>query len=258
MVRRKAAAHAVAPHAVGARLQCTRSDGQPPCARAPICTRRAHARSPAPIAPQLRRLLLRRRVHASRRCRTGVCEVLERREDSGGNGGYEYYVHYTDLNRRLDEWVSHGRLAPVERSANAARKRLRHELQALQPARVLPVGEPDGPDGLDHVTLKEHEAATKVKNVGAVVLGRWRMEAWYYSPLICLGNVRAAARRATRERCARAASPELPRDALPTSRAVDRRVRRAAHVRVLPARRERRERARSALGVLQRAAPAGR
>lgn len=36
--------------------------------------------------------------------------------------------------------------------------------------------------GLDEASLKEHEEVTKVKNVNAVELGRYRMECWYFSP----------------------------------------------------------------------------
>eukprot|EP00967_Tisochrysis_lutea_P014127 scaffold15861_cov35-Tisochrysis_lutea.AAC.2 len=35
---------------------------------------------------------------------------------------------------------------------------------------------------LDLATLKEHEEATKVKNVNRVVIGNWQMETWYFSP----------------------------------------------------------------------------
>jgi len=35
---------------------------------------------------------------------------------------------------------------------------------------------------LDLATLKEHEEATKVKNITRIVLGQWMMETWYFSP----------------------------------------------------------------------------
>jgi histone acetyltransferase MYST1 len=31
---------------------------------------------------------------------------------------------------------------------------------------------------LDLATLKEHEEATKVKNISRVVMGKWQMETW--------------------------------------------------------------------------------
>ena len=35
---------------------------------------------------------------------------------------------------------------------------------------------------LDLATLKEHEEATKVKNISRIVMGKWKMETWYFSP----------------------------------------------------------------------------
>jgi hypothetical protein len=41
----------------------------------------------------------------------------------------------------------------------------------------------DEHEGLDEASLREHEEVTKVKNVGEVQLGRYRMDAWYFSPI---------------------------------------------------------------------------
>ena len=43
------------------------------------------------------------------------CEVIERRVAPGGV--CQYYVHYVDFNRRLDEWVDAERLQALERIA---------------------------------------------------------------------------------------------------------------------------------------------
>lgn len=37
-------------------------------------------------------------------------EILLARQAKGGEGGMEYYVHYLEFNKRLDEWVSQSRL----------------------------------------------------------------------------------------------------------------------------------------------------
>lgn len=41
-----------------------------------------------------------------------LAEVIQSRELEGG--GYEYYVHYDGLNRRLDHWVTRDRVAPAD------------------------------------------------------------------------------------------------------------------------------------------------
>ena len=42
-----------------------------------------------------------------------LAEIIQSRELEGG-GGYEYYVHYDGLNRRLDHWVTRDRIAPAD------------------------------------------------------------------------------------------------------------------------------------------------
>lgn len=41
-----------------------------------------------------------------------MAEIIQSRELEGG--GYEYYVHYDGLNRRLDHWVTRDRIAPAD------------------------------------------------------------------------------------------------------------------------------------------------
>jgi histone acetyltransferase MYST1 len=37
-------------------------------------------------------------------------------------------------------------------------------------------------EGMDEASLREHEEVTKVKNINRVNLGRFEMDAWYFSP----------------------------------------------------------------------------
>ena len=112
------------------------------------------------------------------------CEIIERRivDDSP-----QYYIHYTDFNRRLDEWVGEARLhvpqAAVPRTSGERKRKLdpavassSGNLAALSHADEAAAGE------LDAATQREHEAATRVKNVNKVVLGKWEMQTWYFSP----------------------------------------------------------------------------
>jgi histone acetyltransferase MYST1 len=101
------------------------------------------------------------------------CEVIERKLDEDTNE-WKYYVHYEGLNRRLDEWVALDRfdLGSVSEEGKMTRtqkRKLDHE-------------EHEEEGELDLATLKEHEEATKVKNINRVVMGRWQMETWYFSP----------------------------------------------------------------------------
>ena len=42
-----------------------------------------------------------------------MCEIIEKRKGRK-QGTWEYYVHYTEFNRRLDEWVKEAALQPVK------------------------------------------------------------------------------------------------------------------------------------------------
>lgn len=85
----------------------------------------------------------------------------------GGSDDYEYYVHYTKFDRRLDEWVKVDRL----------------DLNSL-----TTTGEDEsmkfGHEDIDADRLREHEEITKVKNIESIELGRYEMDAWYFSPCL--------------------------------------------------------------------------
>lgn len=144
-----------------------------------------------------------------------LATVIERSERKSG---WHYYVHYHDFNRRMDEWVSGDRIlkppsqvSQVEEEkkngSSPSKKREREDEAeeeeendgellvvagydrsgasgALNIRKVTAVGdmEHDEHEGLDEASLKEHEEVTKVKNIGAVELGKWIIETWYFSP----------------------------------------------------------------------------
>ena len=132
---------------------------------------------------------------------------------------WRYYVHYADFNRRMDEWVrparvvlppsragplaeaaghgrghGHGRASPGPGpgpGAAAAPAAPAGGSGALSIARARPAAggltsvadmEHDEHEGLDEASLREHEEVTKIKNFGAVELGRHVMDTWYFSP----------------------------------------------------------------------------
>ena len=102
------------------------------------------------------------------------CEVIERRQNED-TGEWRYYVHYEGLNRRLDEWVTLDRfvlggcVSEEGKFTRTSKRKYDHE-------------EHEEEGELDLATLKEHEEATKVKNINRVVMGQWQMETWYFSP----------------------------------------------------------------------------
>jgi histone acetyltransferase MYST1 len=130
-------------------------------------------------------------------------EVIERRlsshEEEGEEEGqhadeYEYYVHYWDHDRRLDEWV------PVERLDLVAGPQPKpaggggghghghgHGHHGMNKKRKLEVqGSSSSSSNNKDLGLKavekEHEEITKVKNIQFIELGKYEIETWYYSP----------------------------------------------------------------------------
>ncbi|WVZ66764.1 hypothetical protein U9M48_015945 [Paspalum notatum var. saurae] len=115
-------------------------------------------------------------------------KVIERRKGSSSSSpaDYEYYVHYTEFNRRLDEWVKLEQLdldtvetdvdEKVEDKATSL-KMTRHQKRKIDETHVE-----QGHEELDAASLREHEEFTKVKNIAKIELGRYDIDTWYFSP----------------------------------------------------------------------------
>lgn len=123
------------------------------------------------------------------------------------DNSWKYYIHYTDFNRRMDEWVSSDRIVEFPSVANqmAASEDVGHnhghavgktdaidmdcdsQIDSTESSRFSGITtiaelEHDEHEGLDEESLLEHEEITKVKNIMYVQLGRYKMECWYFSP----------------------------------------------------------------------------
>jgi len=102
---------------------------------------------------------------------------------------YEYYVHYENFNRRLDEWVLRDRimasygteaengheLGDSDRKITRNQKRKHDEINHVQKTYAE----------MDPTTAaleKEHEALTKVKYIDRVQIGKFEIDTWYFSP----------------------------------------------------------------------------
>eukprot|EP00891_Asterochloris_glomerata_P001111 jgi/Astpho2/1111/e_gw1.00020.9.1_t len=116
-----------------------------------------------------------------------LAKIIERRKQEHTEE-YEYYVHYKNLNRRMDEWVplESVDLTTVETmepepslSSDAAARTTRGQKRKLDDVHE----DDDEHAGFDAAQLREHEEFTKVKNVAKIELGRYEMETWYFSPL---------------------------------------------------------------------------
>jgi len=115
-----------------------------------------------------------------------ACSIMENQIDEKTQKR-RYYIHYDDYDRRLDEWVEKEQLRPRlpdEFSPDAdnveAGKRLKRVSRAEAQAESIHVN--DEHAGLDEESIKEHHEATRIKNIERVVLGKYDISTWYFSP----------------------------------------------------------------------------
>ncbi|CAD6196077.1 unnamed protein product [Caenorhabditis auriculariae] len=135
------------------------------------------------------------------------------------DGKQRFYVHYIDCNRRLDEWVTAENLdlsslrmpqrgskkgghVPIESSSRGGSPD-RNDVSKKSVGRkrkipLLPVEEPKVENGGDAVETKtssapslrgsmsmvghSEDALTRIRNIDAIELGRFRIQPWYFSP----------------------------------------------------------------------------
>lgn len=134
--------------------------------------------------------------------------------DNENDISWNYYVHYNDFNRRMDEWIDTSRIIarPSEALVYDANLKSKSDslsndytIESKQPTKKYRVSEThdsnsscaneriqittvseldhDEHEGLDAASVLEHEEVTKVKNFLNVQFGKHVMECWYFSPL---------------------------------------------------------------------------
>jgi histone acetyltransferase HTATIP len=89
--------------------------------------------------------------------------------------GMEYYVHYIDLNRRLDEWVSYDLLDlddPTQIEIPKKKKKIEDTKVVKKTT--------DNPE--EEIKIKTREEEYKIKNIKNLVFGDYLVEPWYFSP----------------------------------------------------------------------------
>jgi histone acetyltransferase MYST1 len=143
-----------------------------------------------------------------------IIEISESTVDD--KKSWQYYIHYFDFNRRVDEWITCDRILVFPKEANNVDTSTSHlklsglfnlkndfenheaattktkdenenhleanrEVVSTQPTTVNDLNHNEH-EGLDATSLLEHEEVTKIKNVKFVQLGKYIMECWYFSP----------------------------------------------------------------------------
>jgi len=122
-----------------------------------------------------------------------VCEIIEKKAIGEE---INYYVHYVEFNRRLDEWVTADRLdaSKIEEYSNNEKDKHIILEEKMGENRKITRNYKRKYDEINHVQKqneedsqlaaleKEHEEITKVKNINTIELGRYEIDTWYFSP----------------------------------------------------------------------------
>jgi histone acetyltransferase MYST1 len=110
-------------------------------------------------------------------------DIVELRRIKKKENEFEFYIHYVNFDRRLDEWVTIDRIdttTPLSSTAdhsegkNRKGKRRFDDIDKKDPK--------DEKEFILSVLEKENEEITKVKNIQSIVLGKYEIETWYFSP----------------------------------------------------------------------------
>jgi histone acetyltransferase HTATIP len=107
-------------------------------------------------------------------------EVLGKRYT---RNGLEFYVHYLDLNRRLDEWVTADKLDLGDLSCIEAPKKKKKVEKSKSPAqRKTALDQKEEKE--EEVTLKKpvQDEEYRMKNVKKIMMRNYLVDAWYFSP----------------------------------------------------------------------------
>jgi histone acetyltransferase MYST1 len=101
---------------------------------------------------------------------------------------FEYYVHYPGFDRRLDEWITVDRIdlsAPVaehDEPPLSSRLTKRPSKRKLDDLVTESASTTNKKDDVLSVLDREHDEITKVKNIQSIVLGKYEIDTWYFSP----------------------------------------------------------------------------
>jgi histone acetyltransferase MYST1 len=115
---------------------------------------------------------------------------------------YEYYVHYPSYDRRLDEWVTYDRIdlqtmvvaansnesedthpqtKIAKKSSSSSLIKRKYEDISVN-SNSTDQSKRENQEALLAKLEKEHEEITKVKNINTIVLGKYLIDTWYFSP----------------------------------------------------------------------------
>lgn len=141
-------------------------------------------------------------THSRWKRATVVDTRVSRRDDD--HGSFEYYVHYQQMNRRHDRWISFAEIRLIEEGEEDRAVKRHHsdevkeeddeedddeddddeeeDEEEEEAASELEYSDVSDHEGMNETDIIEWEKATKVKRIDRILLGGSVMETWYWSP----------------------------------------------------------------------------
>lgn len=93
----------------------------------------------------------------------------------------EYYVHYEGYNRRVDRWVPHTYIIIDDEGIKEEMERRSKQEEELK-TELSGFLENDEDAGMDQKHVQMHEQATKIRTIEWIQIGKYKCEAWCFSP----------------------------------------------------------------------------
>lgn len=114
----------------------------------------------------------------------------DKSESSVGPDCFEYYVHYQQMNRRHDRWISFSEIKLIEADEEDDHQEDDHgsnnssmdDEDNEDHEDELEYSDVSDHEGMNENDILEWEKATKVKRIDRILLGGSVMETWYWSP----------------------------------------------------------------------------
>ena len=108
-------------------------------------------------------------------------DIIERHYDDV-NRKYSYYIHYVDIDRRLDCWVDEAQLQPKSIQPNTQSSPVHNKRINSRNTQLSSASSDAVIDATERLLEIEHEKKTRIKNVESIVLNSYLIDCWYYSP----------------------------------------------------------------------------
>jgi len=105
-------------------------------------------------------------------------------KDTGNQSGICYYVRFKDFDKRLDEWVDKTRLRKKTGKVYTEKQKRLKELKRIRGTKRTyhDLEEEHVMTPQEAEYEQQHEELNKMRNIDRVIIGKYNLKTWYFSP----------------------------------------------------------------------------